>query len=464
MNDLRPLGSTGLQCHWLGFGCYRIVKGNAEHEAALRSYLDRGGNLIDTSANYGDGAAEELVGEVLRDFPREKVILVTKGGYIQGQNMTLAQQRNFPETVQYGPGIWHSIHPDFLETQIERSCARLKQDFVDVYLLHNPEYFLEDIAHRREVTAADHDEFYRRVGEAFRFLEAKVAEGKIRWYGASSNNFVHTPTLPTATSVARCFEQAPGLSSGHHFRVVQFPLNLHEAGGVLTPNNDGVPALDYCKRQGLGVLANRPLNAFRQNELVRLADWVAPGVSPPGIESLSEKLEPLREQENAFEQWAGEPVRLGAGGTFTELLLGIVPKVWSLAHWEQVAGRHVVEPMQAWLIQMQQQFQQEPRWIAWRDGFVELVNPALRDVREYLAARQQPVSDRVRARLREAGYADGQRTLSRLALDVLAGLDGLSSVLLGMRRREYVGDAFGAERVEGMDSAALLARFNSPNT
>jgi hypothetical protein len=159
MNAFRPLGSTGLHCHWLGFGCYRIAKGNAGHDAALRSYLEQGGNLIDTSANYGDGASEELVGEILRDRPREKVILVTKGGYIQGQNMTLAQQRRFPEVVEYGPGIWHSIHPEFLETQIELSCARLQQDFVDVYLLHNPEYFLEDIAHRRAVTAADHDEF-----------------------------------------------------------------------------------------------------------------------------------------------------------------------------------------------------------------------------------------------------------------------------------------------------------------
>ena len=54
-NHLRPLGSTGLACHPLGFGCYRVMEGNAQHEAALRDYLERGGNLIDTSANYGDG-------------------------------------------------------------------------------------------------------------------------------------------------------------------------------------------------------------------------------------------------------------------------------------------------------------------------------------------------------------------------------------------------------------------------
>ena len=66
---LRPLGNTGLRCCPVGFGCYRIVEGNPAHEAALRAYLDRGGNLIDTSANYGDGRAEDLVGRVLRIIP-----------------------------------------------------------------------------------------------------------------------------------------------------------------------------------------------------------------------------------------------------------------------------------------------------------------------------------------------------------------------------------------------------------
>jgi hypothetical protein len=51
-----------------------------------------------------------------------------------------------------------------------------------------------------------------------------------------------------------------------------------------------------------------------------------------------------------------------------------------------------------------------------------------------------------------------------MALDVLGGLDGLSCVLVGMRRREYLDDAFGAQKQEGVDSAALLARFNSPRS
>ena len=116
----------------MGFGCYRVMEGNAQHDAALRAYLERGGNLIDTSANYGDGRSETLVGKVLPDFPRDRVIIVTKGGYIQGQNLALARQRKFPEVVYYGEGIWHSIHPEFLETQVEMSRERLRLDAMDI--------------------------------------------------------------------------------------------------------------------------------------------------------------------------------------------------------------------------------------------------------------------------------------------------------------------------------------------
>jgi aryl-alcohol dehydrogenase-like predicted oxidoreductase len=463
-NPRQPLGSTGLACHPLGFGCYRVVKGDAEHEAALGTYLERGGNLIDTSANYGDGSSEELVGQVIAGVPREKIILVTKGGYIQGRNMILAQQRRFPEVVEYGPGIWHSIHPEFLETQIDLSRERLRQEYIDVYLLHNPEYFLEDISHRRELTAADHDEFYRRIAEAFRFLESKVSAGVIGWYGVSSNNFPLCSSRPAMASIARCLEQAERVSASHHFRVVQLPLNLFEAGAALTENNNGLTALAFCRERGLAVLANRPLNAFHEDQLVRLADFAAPGAEPPGIDQLRRDLGPLEDHERIFEQRMGERMRLASGGTATELLLEITPQLWSVAHWEQVAGRHVVEPLQAWLIQTQQRLQPNPAWQEWRSRFIELIRPALDLVGAHLAAKQQKTSDQLRQRLVAAGYPETTRSLSRMALDVLAGLDGLSCTLVGMRRREYVDDALGAEKLTGVDSIELLRKFNSPST
>ncbi len=469
MNTLRPLGSTGLHCHPFGFGCYRVVDGNDNHEAALRAYLARGGNLIDTSANYGDGASEELAGRVLRGLPPERVIVVTKGGYIQGRNMALAQQRSFPEVVEYGPGIWHSIHPEFLETQVERSLARMQRDSVDVYLLHNPEYYLEDVAHRRPLTTDDHDEFYRRVRDAFRYLESQVEAGRIRFYGVSSNNFgqpAFDGNGPTAmTSVAWCLAEARAVSAHHHFGVVQLPLNLYEPGGALEPNNDGRTVLQFCHDHKLGVLANRPLNAFHQNRMMRLADWAEPGSSPPGLDALRALVEPLTRHETQWRELTGEPIRLGSGETVSELLLRVVPRIDSPQHWEQVAGRHVVEPIQAWLVDAREKSQEQPDRGTWLRGFIEQMNPLLPSIGRHLGARQQAASDEVRARLVEAGYpADGQ-SLSRMALRVHSGLDGLSCTLVGMRRPEYVEDAMGiSTETVSLGSLSILRGFSSPST
>ena len=257
MNHLRPLGSTGLLCHPLGFGCYRIADGNQAHADALAAYFERGGNLIDTSANYMDGESEVLVGKALRDRARDKVMVVTKGGYIQGRNMALVEGRDFPEVVRYADGLWHSIHPEFLETQVRLSAERMQVGYIDVYLLHNAEYYLEDIAHHRPLRPEDHYEFYRRVREAFRFLESQVEQGRIRWYGISSNNYGLPASEPRHTSVVRSLAAAESVSPNHHFRVVQLPMNLYEPGGAVEQNNEGQTVLDYCRQKGLGVLVNR---------------------------------------------------------------------------------------------------------------------------------------------------------------------------------------------------------------
>ena len=258
----RALGSTGLSCHVLGFGSYRIQAGNATHEAALQKYLESGGNLIDTSANYGDGLSEVLIGNVLKRFDRSKIIVVTKGGYIQGQNMKLAEEREFPETVKYAEGLWHCIHPEFLETQIERSLSRLDQEYVDVYLLHNPEYFINQAAQFNPINNKTLDEFYRRVGIAFEFLESQVQYGRVRYYGISSNNFGYHEKDRARASVVRALEAAQKISKDHHFRVVQLPMNLYEVGGALYPTHMDQTLLAFCKAQEIGVLINRPLNAF----------------------------------------------------------------------------------------------------------------------------------------------------------------------------------------------------------
>ena len=121
-----------------------------------------GVNLIDTSTNYADGSSETCIGNVLARQQREELIVVSKVGYVQGQALAMARTREqrgsaFPEMVKYTEGCWHCIHPEFLADQLGRSLGRLRVEKVDVYLLHNPEYFFTEATkrHKRRLSMAN---------------------------------------------------------------------------------------------------------------------------------------------------------------------------------------------------------------------------------------------------------------------------------------------------------------------
>jgi len=278
------LGKTGFYASVCGFGCYRIDDGIPQHQKALEKALLSGINVIDTSSNYSDGGSEVLVGKVLNklfsenQLSREEVIVVSKGGYLQGSNLKLGMEREksgkpFNDVVKCSQDLWHCISPDFLENQISLSLQRLNLEQIDVYLLHNPEYFLTysiiSDPERRE------REYYRRIKNAFIHLESEVKRGRIFYYGISSNTFAEKETKQNFTSLEKVIEIANEISDQNHFAVVQFPMNLIENGGmnILNQQNQTKTFLQIAGENNLGVLVNRPLNAINKNKLIRLADY-----------------------------------------------------------------------------------------------------------------------------------------------------------------------------------------------
>src|SRR4029079_1029552 len=132
-----------------------------------------------------DGDSERLVGSVLGELIkngeliREEVIIVSKIGYVQGDNLKQAEARErigrpYPDMVKYGEGIWHCIHPEYLADQLTLSLDRLGLATLDVCLLHNPEYFLSEAAHHEgEDLVRSRETFYRRIEQAFKYLSRK---------------------------------------------------------------------------------------------------------------------------------------------------------------------------------------------------------------------------------------------------------------------------------------------------
>jgi aryl-alcohol dehydrogenase-like predicted oxidoreductase len=278
------LGKTRFEVSICGFGGYRIDDGIPKHKKALEKALLSGINLIDTSSNYSDGGSEILIGKVLNKLisenkiVRENIIVVTKGGYLQSSNLKLGIEREqsgkpFNDIVKCTADLWHCISPNFLENQITLSLQRLNLEKIDVYLLHNPEYFLTysliSDPERRE------REYYRRIKEAFIHFEKEVKSGRISYYGISSNTFGEKETKQNFTSLEKVIAIANEISENNHFAVVQLPMNLIENGGmnILNQQNQTKTFLQLASENDLGILVNRPLNAISKNKLIRLADY-----------------------------------------------------------------------------------------------------------------------------------------------------------------------------------------------
>src|SRR6266567_241709 len=125
----RPLGKTGLQVSEIGFGAWGIGGRTVEQTsygdtddrtslAALERALERGITFFDTSAAYGDGHSEELIGRAVRGV-RSRVVITTKAGY---------------DSWDRPP----DFSPRAIAASTERSLLRLGTDYLDLLQLHNP--------------------------------------------------------------------------------------------------------------------------------------------------------------------------------------------------------------------------------------------------------------------------------------------------------------------------------------
>jgi aryl-alcohol dehydrogenase-like predicted oxidoreductase len=452
------LARTGLMVSQAGFGGYRIADSSQAHAQALTKALLAGINVIDTSANYTDGESEKLIGRVLRTLvaadriAREQVFVVSKVGYLQGQNYRLSQQRQqegrpFKELVPYGQELEHCIHPEFIEDQLTRSLERLDLETIDGYLLHNPEYYLSWADHQQ--LQNPHKEYYRRIQAAFSHLEDEVHRGRIRYYGISSNTFPAAGDDPEFTHLKTVWDIASEMSPEHHFRLIQLPLNLLEPNAVLGKNQStGQSVLQLAAEKDLGVLINRPLNAFYGNRLVRLADIEKRAREDYDV--ILKKMKNLTKSETVL--WrhilpamddipAGLKVRIKQQVGISDTLKHYWRNFGSYERWREVKSGMILPRVQGVMDFLRAYQDKHPRLAAWMAAHMDCLETALEAVGSIYAEEAARTSRQIRqmvANVDPDWAAEG--TLSQKALRAVRSTAGVTSVLVGMRREAYVDD------------------------
>lgn len=283
---------AGLTVSSVGLGTYlgdEQAGTDALYQEAVRTAVGGGCNLIDSAINYRSQLSERTVGAALKKltaagFPREAVVLCTKGGFIPLDAEHPVDARTYFRRTFQEAGIaslddivagCHVLTPAYIRHQLDQSLQNLGVAAVDVYYLHNPETQL------LELTRA---EFLRRVRDVFEVLEEAAAEGKIHVYGCATwDGFRVPPARRDHLELAELVELAHELAGeSHHFRVVQLPFNLAmtEAHTLPTQTVAGqvVPFLTAASALGVQVVTSAAL--LQTNLLGHLPETVAQTLAP----------------------------------------------------------------------------------------------------------------------------------------------------------------------------------------
>jgi aryl-alcohol dehydrogenase-like predicted oxidoreductase len=202
----RLLGRSEVAVSAIGMGCWAIgsdwgAVDDTESVRALQRALDLGVTFFDTSNAYGGGRSEHLIGQALAGR-RGQAVIATKFGYIVNER-TGRINRN-------------DASPEAIRRTCEDALRRLNTDYIDLFQFHLGSYPIKE------------------AGEVRETLEALVAEGKIRFYGWSTDD----------PQRARFFAE------GLHCAAVQYELNLF---------NDNVPMLAVCDECNLASINRSPL-------------------------------------------------------------------------------------------------------------------------------------------------------------------------------------------------------------
>lgn len=206
IKDYRRLGRTEAMVSDIGSG----VPTNG---SVLRAVLDSGVNFIETSESYSNGRNEVLIGNVIKNFEREKLFIATKAY----------------------PAMKVFKSQDDVMQRAEESLRRLQTGYIDLYMIHQAQNIVRV-----------KDEYFHKAAERLK------KQGKIRFTGLSC----HGPEWGQP-SIENLEDILMASIEDGRFDVIFLPYNFlsHEMGDRI---------LKACNDHDLGtmIMKSNPILAY----------------------------------------------------------------------------------------------------------------------------------------------------------------------------------------------------------
>jgi len=203
-----------------GFGLYKGEETNLKDKEILKSIfygLKRGINVIDTAQKYRNGRSERLIRKVLKKNKRETLVILSKVGllpnYVKKKKIL---KKLFVKKSNCLIEMDFCIDPKFINWSVENSLKLMNTDYIDFYLLHNPEIAL--------LLKDGHN----KIIDALYVLEKKRKEKKILYYGVATWNgcrrFSKNNKQLNVEKILKTLKNKVG--EDHGFRCIEAPISI----------------------------------------------------------------------------------------------------------------------------------------------------------------------------------------------------------------------------------------------
>jgi aryl-alcohol dehydrogenase-like predicted oxidoreductase len=142
--EYRKIANSDLELSTVTFGAWAaggwMWGGTEQNDSvnAIKAAYDLGVTSIDTAPIYGQGASEEIVGEAIKDIPRDKVQILTKFGMrwdLDKGDFAFKSKDNNGKDID----IYKYAGKESIVKECEDSLRRLGTDYIDLYQIHWPD-------------------------------------------------------------------------------------------------------------------------------------------------------------------------------------------------------------------------------------------------------------------------------------------------------------------------------------
>lgn len=139
--EYRTLGESDLKISAITFGAWAAggwMWGKTDRKdavEAIRAAYHEGVTSIDTAPIYGQGDSEEIVGDAIKDLPRDKVQILTKFGMrwdLAKGDFAMKSKNNDGKDID----VYKYAGKESVIKECEDSLRRLKTDYIDLYQIH----------------------------------------------------------------------------------------------------------------------------------------------------------------------------------------------------------------------------------------------------------------------------------------------------------------------------------------